>query len=509
MPPTPGPASHRFAPADRGAGKPASFGTIQPGPRALQCLRMRSLVLIGHGSHLNGESAQAVYRYAEMLRERGLYDEVIEGYWKEEPSLRQVLKTTASTDVTVIPMFISEGYFTETVIPRELGLGHQGPVPPEGVARVLGGRTVRYTLPYGVHPSMQEVILARAREALPDASPHDTALIVLGHGTTRNENSNKVVHQNAEFIRQSGQFAEVHALFLDEEPKVGTWPDVVRAPRVVVVPFFASEGWHTLETIPEDMGLTGDVTVFADHAAGPQTVYYAKPVGTHPTVADVILHLAEEASGASTGDGDEDRAHHAAWAALLDRARHGLRLGEALISPHSGMFELRHALDDGLPGADLQTLVTPEGVRDLTRFDNAGQHRPVHTYRTLPRGWRAVLNEADLRRAVHYLYPAVTEESYAHRCHTLRPTPWPTTARRQTGIYAKVQKATTEQVDELVGELCAPCLRTPLWAGLKLNRTFLDGVPGGMPCAEACTFLVAEMRDELSGKRKQAPSHDH
>lgn len=70
---------------------------------------MRSLVLIGHGSHLNGESAVAAYRYAELIRARGLFDEVIEGYWKEEPSLRQVLRTTASTDVTVIPMFISEG----------------------------------------------------------------------------------------------------------------------------------------------------------------------------------------------------------------------------------------------------------------------------------------------------------------------------------------------------------------------------------------------------------------
>jgi len=116
-----------------------------------------------------------VYRYAELLRSRGLFDEVVEGYWKEEPSLRQVLRTCRYTDVTIIPMFISEGYFTETVIPREMGLGHQGPVPREGVARTLGGRTVRYTLPYGVHPAMTDVILERAREVLPDADGEDTA----------------------------------------------------------------------------------------------------------------------------------------------------------------------------------------------------------------------------------------------------------------------------------------------------------------------------------------------
>ncbi|MFC4638675.1 DR2241 family protein [Deinococcus hohokamensis] len=475
----------------------------------VQCADMRSLVLIGHGSHLNGESAGAVFRYAELLRERGLYDEVIEGYWKEEPSLRQVLRTTASTDVTVIPMFISEGYFTETVIPRELGLGHQGPVPPEGIARVLGGRTVRYTLPYGVHPGMADVILARAREALPDASPEDTALIVLGHGTTRNENSNKVIYANAERLRQSGLFAEVHALFLDENPKVGTWPDLVHASRVVVVPFFASEGWHTLETIPEDMGLSGEVTEFPGNPHGPQTVYYAKPVGTHAAVADVIMHLAEEARGAAGRDGDVDRTHEAAWQALLNLARRGGRMGEVLLSPHGGVFEVRHALDEGTPGADLHTVVTPEGLRDLSRWDAAGEHRPVHTYRTLKRGWRAVLSEADLRRGIHFLYPAVVEESYAHGCHSLRHTPWATTARRQTGIYTRVQRATPEQVAHVSREVCAPCLRTRLWAGEKLPRTFLDGVPGAFPCAEACTYLVAEIREEVSGKRGKPAGHDH
>ncbi|SMB89454.1 DR2241 family protein [Deinococcus hopiensis] len=469
---------------------------------------MRSLVLIGHGSHLNGESAGAVYRYAELIRERGLYDEVVEGYWKEEPSLRQVLKTTRSTDVTVIPMFISEGYFTETVIPRELGLGHQGPVPGEGIARVLGGRTVRYTLPYGVHPSMSEVILARAHEALPDLNPGDTALIVLGHGTTRNENSNRVIYQNADRLRESGHFAEVHALFLDEDPRVGTWPEVVRSPRVVVVPFFASEGWHTLETIPEDMGLTGEVTVFEDHPSGSQTVYYARPVGTHALVAEVVLHLAEEARGASERGGDEDRTHAEAWHAFMALAQEGVRLGEALITPHGSLYEIRHALDEGRPSDALTTVVTPEGLRDLTRQDEGGRHRPVHTFRNLPRGWRAVLSVTDLPQGVHNLYPAVVEEGYAHHCHSLRATPWPTTARRQTGIYAKVSRATPEQVEAVAKDVCSRCLKTRLWAGEKLPRTFFTRVPGAIPCPEACTYFIAEAREEVSGKRSQG-GHDH
>lgn len=463
---------------------------------------MRSLVLVGHGSHLNAESAGAVYRYADLLRAQGVFDEVVEGYWKEEPSLRQVLRTVASTDVTVIPMFISEGYFTETVIPRELGLGHQGPVPERGIARVIGGRTVRYTLPYGVHPAMQDVILDRAREACPDLGGEDTALVIIGHGTTRNANSNRVVHQNAERIRELGIFAQVHALFLDEDPRLSSWTEVVHSRRVVMVPFFASEGWHTLETIPEDLGLTGSVSELSG-----RTVYYAKPTGTHPRVAEVILQLAQDARGATLDDGERDAAHEEAWAAFLHLAEGGLRFGEVLVTPHAGLYEVRHALDEGREL--LETFVTPESLRDRVRLDERGEHRPVHTLRNLPRGWRGVFDVYDLPRAVHYLYPAVVEESYACSTHALHTTPWATTARRQTGIYSKVANATPDLVAEVSREVCGSCLKTRLWAGDKLEKTFFDGVPGAIPCPEACTLLVAEVREALSNKNKSGGHHHH
>ena len=119
------------------------------------------------------------------------------------------------------------------------------------------------------------------------------------------------------------------------------------------------------------------------------------------------------------------------------------------------------------------------------------------------------MSEADLCRAVHNLYPAVVEESYAHHTHSLRATPWPTTARRQTGIYARVTRATPEQVEEVAKDVCSRCLKTRLWAGEKLACTFFAGVPGGIPCPEACTYFVAEMREEVSGKRGGAAGHSH
>lgn len=457
---------------------------------------MRSLILIGHGSHLNPDSAEAVFQYADLVREAGYFDEVIEGYWKEEPSLRQVLRTTRSSDVTVIPMFISEGYFTETVIPRELNLGHHGPVPADGIVRQIGSRTVRYTLPYGVHPAMSEVIWQRALEIYPHIDPADTGLLIIGHGTTRNVNSSRVVYENAERLRQTGHFAQVEALFLDEEPKVNEWESRFSCKNVVMVPFFTAEGWHTQETIPEDLGLSGEITVFPEH-----TVYYGKPVGTHPLVRDVILQMAQEARGNSVQAGDPDREQLRAWDRVMQLAKEGWRIGEIEIRHIEGLYEIRHALDAGRE--DLELLISPEGLRRKVRFDEAGEYRPVHTVRNLARGWRGVFAAEDLPRALHYVYPSVIEEAFAHSQHTLHITPWLSTARRQTGIYSKVQDAYPEEVQALSQKLCGGCLKTRLWAGEILQKTCFEGVPAGIPCAEACTLLVAELRDVVSARQKR------
>src|ERR687884_2244127 len=119
---------------------------------------MRALVIVGHGSHLNGDSGLPVYQHAGRIRETGEFDEVVECFWKEEPSMRHVLDMVESNEVYVVPAFISEGYFTQQVIPRELGLA--GPVTRKG------GKTVRYAGPLGTYERMADVILERAEDLL-------------------------------------------------------------------------------------------------------------------------------------------------------------------------------------------------------------------------------------------------------------------------------------------------------------------------------------------------------
>jgi sirohydrochlorin cobaltochelatase len=229
---------------------------------------MRALVIVGHGSHLNEDSSLPVYEHAARIRETGEFDEIVECFWKEEPSMRHVLDTVESEDVYVVPAFISEGYFTQQVIPRELGL--EGPVSRKGE------KIVRYAGPLGTFEGMPEVILERTEDLMRGREVSGrTALVLLAHGTDLNKNSGGVVYLNAGRIRARGIYDLV---------EIGAVVDGVEAENVILIPLFIAEGWHTRETIPEDLGLVGEVTLRDD-----KTIFYGAPVGTHPSMANLMI----------------------------------------------------------------------------------------------------------------------------------------------------------------------------------------------------------------------------
>ena len=243
---------------------------------------MKALVIVGHGSHLNEDSSLPVYEHAERIRQTGEFDEVVECFWKEEPSMRHVLDLVESEEVYVVPAFISEGYFTQQVVPRELGL--------EGTVTKRGYKTVRYAGPLGTFEGMTDVILERVNDLMRGRETSGrTALVLVGHGTDLNKNSGGVIYLNAGRIRERNLYDLVEVGFLDQEPEISGVVGGVAARNVILIPVFIAEGWHTRETIPEDLGLSGEVTSRAD-----RTIFYGAPVGTHPSMANLISARARE-----------------------------------------------------------------------------------------------------------------------------------------------------------------------------------------------------------------------
>jgi sirohydrochlorin cobaltochelatase len=270
-----------------------------------------ALLLVGHGSTLNAESSAPTYQHAGELRRRRLFAQVHEAFWKVEPGIAEVLRGIFSPHVFVVPVFISEGYFTEEIIPRELGLCAPGQRDFPRVQR-RGPQTLYYCGPVGTHASMTCVLLARAAEVVekhpfPRApKPSETTLFIAGHGTGRNENSRKAVDHQVEILRGLNQYAAVHSVFMEDAPRIGDCYSLAQTKDLVVVPFFISDGLHSREDIPALLGEAESV-VKERHANGQPTwrnptelrgkrVWYSSSVGTEPHVADVILERVREAA---------------------------------------------------------------------------------------------------------------------------------------------------------------------------------------------------------------------
>src|SRR5213080_1184435 len=218
----------------------------------------RALLIVGHGSTVNPDSSAPTWTHAREIQRRNVFADVQCAFWKEEPSLRDArffFPDETIHEVFVVPDFLSEGYFTQTVIPREL-------------------------------------LLARAHEIAPNVEPTETSLLIVAHGTELNDNSAVAAKREAERIRARGEFATVLNAYMEESPLIAEWDQLTNAPNVIVVPFFIADGLHSYEDIPKLLGIESQVMdLFRKnpHRVRGRSLYYGKAIGTDSRFADIII----------------------------------------------------------------------------------------------------------------------------------------------------------------------------------------------------------------------------
>lgn len=487
-----------------------------------------AVLLVGHGSQLSPDSSEPVHRLRRDLHGSGSFPEVRVAFWKEEPALSHAFDLVERQDVFVVPVFMSEGYFTRTVVPRELGL----PRPPGHRA----GRRVHCCRPVGASARIVEIVRDRALSST--AAPSRTDLVVVGHGTDRSPSSGDTTRSVAEALAARGDFLRVRAAFLDQAPRL---PELVGAERppaerdaadaaeVVIVPFFVSRGWHVGTTLPRAMA-SADAQ---PGGAGPQ-VRITEPVGTHPRLADVVVGLVAEKAAEvgmrteggtctrrpSSAAGHRGRATEAREAFLA-----WIRAGEGRFRRFlqsvarwsaTGGYEVRHARDRGVAAHRLETVDDPAHVLRLAGRGVDGAHRPLRSAPDLVSGWRiAGLSGRALWEVYADLYPAAPVHWHLFREGRLPVTPYRKLTRVQTGIYADAVRRTDAEVGSLVGSLCGPghCLREPVWwsgeggeaAGPKRTTERgaappgrgggggrpPSGPPAGVPCPRPCAVFLS------------------
>jgi sirohydrochlorin cobaltochelatase len=257
--------------------------------------RNSALLIVGHGSTVNPDSSAPTLAHAAAIRRRGHFRNVQCAFWKEEPSLRDALFLFDPKEihhVYVVPNFISEGYFTQTVIPRELEL-------TGALTRRANGQIWEYCEPVGKNPSMTELLLDRARKVASGIPPSETSLLIVAHGTDLNENSAVAAKREAEKIRARGEYKTVLNVYMEEAPFISDWKTLTTTRTVVVVPFFISDGLHSYEDIPVLLGIAkergsaglpaGEIFRRNPYQIGDRSLFYAPSLGTDPRFADIIV----------------------------------------------------------------------------------------------------------------------------------------------------------------------------------------------------------------------------
>jgi len=277
-----------------------------------------ALLIVGHGSTVNPDSSVPTLVHVAEIRSRKVFVDVECAFWKEEPSLRDALflfDPESIREVYVVPNFISEGYFTQTVIPRELELNGR-------LTKRSSGQIWKYCEPVGNHSMMTELLLKRAGKVAQDVNPAQTTLLIVAHGTDLNENSAVAAKREAEKIRALAKYAAVLNVYMEEPPLISDWKKLTKTQNVVVVPFFISDGLHSYEDIPVLLGITkerstrvrspgrptarqattsramrGEVFRHNPYEIDGRALFYAPSIGTDSGFADIIIDQAAKSAG--------------------------------------------------------------------------------------------------------------------------------------------------------------------------------------------------------------------
>ncbi|MCQ3928846.1 MAG: hypothetical protein DPW16_00175 [Chloroflexi bacterium] len=435
-----------------------------------------AIILAGHGSHITPETAGVVWSHVDRLRAMRVADEVTAAFWKEAPSFHQVLRTLEADDVTIVPLFTAQGYFTQTVIPTEMNLPHPTPPPRE--------RTIRYTPTLSEHPYISQVVRQRIEDALQllGVTGQQVAVAVIGHSTRRNPESRKATEAQAEQVRQWGIVAQVQAVYLDDSPAIADIYGLTDAPILIAVPFFLALGSHTTIDVPAALGLAEWQT---SGQIKERMVYYTRPVGVEASLGEVILELVRESgmtlyppSDGSTWDGFPKVGHERflEWVAYEKRVKFG---------------ELEITLEGVQVWGDTSHQIIPD-LPTLRRVVRENPFRPLAASSDLPRGWRIEPpNLSGLPAIIETIYPGALADWANEKNGGFVPIPLATTLERQTGNYRQLTHLDPTALADLVTHICGQCVCQPRWA----DDT--PPTPTTIPCREACNFWMSRAWETL------------
>ncbi|MDI9610282.1 MAG: sirohydrochlorin nickelochelatase [Archaeoglobales archaeon] len=127
----------------------------------------------------------------------------------------------------------------------------------------------------------------------------DTVALLIGHGS-KLEVQKKIIERLAETIRNKKIFAEVFYAFMNvNKPTIReAMTEIVSKGyrKVIAIPVFLSEGIHTTEDIPRELGIeNGKRKGIVDFNGVKVELWYAKTIGYDDRIAEILVERGKEA----------------------------------------------------------------------------------------------------------------------------------------------------------------------------------------------------------------------
>ncbi|WP_405877618.1 MULTISPECIES: sirohydrochlorin chelatase [unclassified Streptomyces] len=236
-------------------------GRRRPGPPAL--------VVVAHGSR-DPRALSTVRTLLDRIREQRPGLPVHLGHIElNDPLLPDTLAGLGTGEAVLVPLLLSRGYHVKQDIPE--------------MAAASEART-RVAAPLGPHPLLVETLTARLVEAgwrtRMDAATRRTSAVVLAAAGSRDPESKIDTNRTAQLLAERLGVPVVPAYASTAAPRV---EDAVRAltargrHRVAIASYFTAPGRFATECAEAAPGIA------------------SAPLGTHPAMAQLVLHRYDQA----------------------------------------------------------------------------------------------------------------------------------------------------------------------------------------------------------------------
>lgn len=165
--------------------------------------------------------------------------------------------------VRVYPLFMADGWFTQTHLPARLAA--------EGATEVI------QLPPFGLDPAVQSLAVTLALEAAAalGRTPAETEILLAAHGSFKSDAPAAVARTVAALLAREGNFRRVEPAFIDQHPQIAEVASRMSA-GAICLPFFAARGGHVIDDLPEALTEAGFDGMLLD------------PVGLDPRVPGLI-----------------------------------------------------------------------------------------------------------------------------------------------------------------------------------------------------------------------------